>query len=109
VSAGAFVLVGFPGLLYTIVSGDLMHIIQNNHSHGPLLAAVGLSLICTVLANIVFYDLVQKTNAVFASSVTFLIPLVAILWGILDGENLTAFHGIAMGLIIFAIWLLRKK
>lgn len=109
VSAGAFVLVGFPGVVYMFFAGDIFGLIQNTNAHPSLWAAVSLSLLCTVLANILFYDLVQKTSPVFGSSVTFLIPLVAIFWGIFDGEQFTSYHIISMVLIIAAIILLRKK
>lgn len=108
VSAGAFVLVGFPGVLYMLFFGDLGSLVSNSEHHVSLLSAVALSIFCTVIANILFYDLIQKTNALFASSVTFLIPIVAIIWGFIDGESFTIFHGLAMLCIIFAIYLLRK-
>ena len=109
VSAGAFVLVGFPGVLYMLFVGDIGTLISNAENHTSLIAAVSLSLLCTVLANILFYDLVQKTNPIFGSSVTFLIPIVAILWGIFDGESFSIYHIISIAMIIVAIWLLRKK
>jgi drug/metabolite transporter (DMT)-like permease len=52
-------------------------------------AIAALAVIGTALALILFNRLVQETNTLFASSVTYLIPVVAILWGIFDGEALT--------------------
>jgi drug/metabolite transporter (DMT)-like permease len=53
--------------------------------------------------------LIQKTNAVFSSTVTFLIPLVAALWGIWDGEALNIYHFISMVCILGALFILRRK
>src|SRR5690606_7691215 len=47
-----------------------------------------LGLVGTALAMILFYKLLQLTSALFASMVTYLIPIVAVMWGVLDGERL---------------------
>jgi drug/metabolite transporter (DMT)-like permease len=49
------------------------------------------------------------TNPIFASSVTYIIPVVAVIWGLLDGEQLRAPHYIGMALIIFGVYLANKK
>lgn len=109
VSAVAFVLVGFPALLYLIFSGSLTNALQQPAAHASLLAVTLLSLMCTVLANIVFYRLIQNTNAVFGSSVTFLIPVVASLWGLFDGEDFGVYHIISMVCILIALLIIRRK
>lgn len=48
-----------------------------------------LAIFGTALALILFNRLVQETNTLFASSVTYLIPVVAVIWGLLDGETVT--------------------
>jgi len=64
-----------------------------------LLGAVG-----TALALILFNRLIQLTTAIAASSVTYLIPIVAVMWGIVDGENLFALHFAGMALIIAGVY-----
>ena len=49
------------------------------------------------------------TTAIFASSVTYLVPIVAIFWGILDGENIYALHLAGMLLILIGIYLVNKS
>lgn len=68
-----------------------------------------LSLMGTALAMILFYGLIQQTTAVFASSVTYLMPIVAVLWGILDGEKFNIWFVIGGTLILLGIWLIREK
>lgn len=109
VSAVAFVMVGLPALIYLIFSGSLQNAIQNPAIHSSLLAVAMLSLLCTVLANIIFYRLIQHTNAVFGSTVTFLIPVVASLWGLYDGENFGFYHAISMVCILIALLIIRRK
>jgi drug/metabolite transporter (DMT)-like permease len=56
-----------------------------------------------------FYRLLQRTDAVFAASVTFLVPIVAISWGILDGEVLSLLQFGGMGLILTGVYFTTKS
>ncbi len=55
-----------------------------------------LGIFGTAIALILFNKILQITDALFASSVTYLIPIVAVAWGVLDGENLYPMHYIGM-------------
>jgi len=68
-----------------------------------ILGAVG-----TAFALILFNRLIQTTSAVSATSVTYLIPIVAVLWGIIDGEAFFPLHLVGMALIIFGVYLVTK-
>ncbi len=68
-----------------------------------LLGAVG-----TGFALILFNRLIQSTSAVIASSVTYLIPIVAVLWGIADGEPFFMLHIVAMILITLGVFFVNK-
>lgn len=66
-----------------------------------------LSTLGTAAAMILFYNLIQCSSAVFASSVTYVIPVVASAWGVLSGEKLGWGH-LAGGLfILFSIFLIQ--
>ena len=67
-----------------------------------------LSLFGTVLAKILFNKLVQMATPVFASSVTYLMPVVAIGWGVLDGELFNLIQGFAALLILLGVYLSHK-
>ncbi len=58
-----------------------------------------LSAVGTSFALVIFNKLVQSSSAVFASMVTYLIPIVAVMWGIYDGERYTLSQ-LAFGLVI---------
>ncbi len=64
---------------------------------------VVLCLFGTVAAKIMFNKLVQITSPVFASSVTYLMPVVGLSWGMLDGESFSMWQIVATGVIIFAV------
>lgn len=67
-----------------------------------------LAVICTAFANVIFYKLVSISSPVFTSSVTYLIPLVAVIFGILDGEKISVFQLIAASIIFLGIYLSNK-
>ena len=68
-----------------------------------------LSLFGTVMAKIVFNSLIQISSPVFASSVAYLMPLVAFLWGLLDGEVFGINQGLASLLILLGVYLVNRK
>lgn len=68
-----------------------------------------LAIIGTALALIIFNKLVQDTNTIFASSVTYLIPLVAIIWGFADGETMNFIQIIFAGTMLAGIFLINRK
>lgn len=74
----------------------------------PFLAIVTLGVVGTALALIIFNLLVQIRTPVFATSVTYLVPLVAILWGFLDGETLTAQHFLGMAAILSGVYIANR-
>jgi drug/metabolite transporter (DMT)-like permease len=69
-----------------------------------ILAAFG-----SAIATILFNYLIKHTNALFASSSTYLIPVVAIFWGLMDGESLLLGQVPAIFLILMGIYLVNKK
>ncbi|MFO7828985.1 MAG: DMT family transporter [Bacteroidales bacterium] len=68
-----------------------------------------LAVIGTVLALVIFNTLIQHTSAIFGSSVTYLIPVFAIMWGLFDGEKLSLLQFLWIGLIIAGVYLVNKK
>jgi drug/metabolite transporter (DMT)-like permease len=70
---------------------------------------VVLSVVGTGIAKTVFNKLVQISNPVFSSSVTYLIPIVAVLWGFYDGEKLSWVQFLASFVILLGVYLVNKK
>jgi drug/metabolite transporter (DMT)-like permease len=70
---------------------------------------VVLGLMSTSLATILFNLLIKISTPLFASSTTYLIPIVAVMWGLLDGEVLAIGHFIGMAAIIGGVYLANKK
>lgn len=68
-----------------------------------------LGIVGTALALILFNKLVQITSPVFTSFVTYLIPVVAVIWGVLDGEVLVWGHLLGMLSIIGGVYIANRK
>jgi drug/metabolite transporter (DMT)-like permease len=68
-----------------------------------------LGIVGTGVANVIFYKLIQISSPIFASSVTYLIPVVAFLWGILDNEMLTPLQFLGAFIILIGVYLANKK
>ena len=70
---------------------------------------VMLSIFGTGLAMMMNYKLLSISTPLFASTVTLLMPIVAIIWGILDGEELTAMQSVGALIILAGLIFLRSK
>ena len=68
-----------------------------------------LSAFGTALAKVLFNKLVQMATPVFASSVTYVMPIVAVGWGILDGEGFSVWQGLATLLILVGVYLANRN
>lgn len=65
-----------------------------------------LGVVGTAFALILFNKLVQISSPLFTSTVTYLIPVVAVMWGMLDGERITSLHFLGMVIIIFSVYMI---
>lgn len=68
-----------------------------------------LSAFGTALAKVLFNKLVQMATPVFASSVTYLMPVIAVIWGLLDGEGFSPLQGLATILILIGVYFANKR
>ncbi len=109
-SVGNFVIMALPALGILIYSGffDAAKLgdpkLQNSLIYVAILGIVG-----TGLTIIVFNRLIQISTPVFSTSVTYLIPIVGILWGVLDGEYFGVFHVLASGIILLGVYVVNRS
>ena len=67
-----------------------------------------LSLFGTAFAKVLFNELLTFSSTVFSISITYLLPIVAIGWGVLDGESFGGIQWLASGLILGGIYLVTE-
>jgi drug/metabolite transporter (DMT)-like permease len=68
-----------------------------------------LALMSTAIAVSIFNKLVKMTTPIFASTVTYIMPVVSVGWGVLDGEQLFIGHFIGMAAILGGVYLANRK
>ena len=68
-----------------------------------------LGVLGTSIATIIFYNLIKIKDTVFASMVTYLMPLVAISLGVIDGEKINEVQLFGMALILTGVFINGKK
>lgn len=71
-------------------------------------AAATLGVFGTAVASILFYILVKKASGLFASTVTYGIPFVAIGWGLIHNEPIGALHFVGLFIILGGVYLANK-
>jgi drug/metabolite transporter (DMT)-like permease len=74
----------------------------------PIAASVLLGVVGSAIATALFYLLIKRAGGLFASLVTYGIPVISIIWGILDGENVTAIQFGCLGIILSGVYLANK-
>jgi len=101
----AFFIVLTPSINMNIKEGTLQTIQTNPHAMEGLGYIAILSIVGTALAVILFNQLITATSTLFASSVTYLIPIVAVFIGISFGENINAKQIGAMTIILLGVFI----
>ena len=110
IANGNFITLIFPALIVLYLSGFfrmevfLDETVQISIAYMAILAVIG-----TGIAKILFNKLIQISTPVFASSVTYTMPIIALLWGLWDGEKFSPYQLLASGVIIFGVYLTNKQ
>lgn len=99
----------FPVALTYLLTTDLNAPMQNIGWGYHLLALVVLGVFGTALAMLLMNSMLRYVPPVFASSVTYIIPIFAIGWGVIDGEQILPLHMMFMALILFGVYLINTK
>jgi len=76
-----------------------------------IVEATILGVVGSAIATAIFYILIRRAGGIFASLVTYGIPFIGILWGVLDGEKITIKQVACLAIILFGVYLanLRDK
>jgi len=110
IASGSFVGIVVPAVIVLLFTDFFS---ENTFSHPDFKMAMGyiviLSFFGTAIAKILFNKLVQMSTPVFASSVTFVMPIVALMWGFIDGESFSWLQGVASIIILCGVYLSHKK
>lgn len=108
ISAGNFALMLIPALIILFFS-DFFEVVGVAEVQHSMFFVMILGVLGTGVANLIFFRLIQMSSPVFASSVTYLIPVVAFFWGLLDNEMLTPVQFLGAFIILSGVYLSGKK
>ncbi|MFS4482523.1 DMT family transporter [Hyunsoonleella sp. 2307UL5-6] len=110
IAVGNFVVIIIPALIILVTSGFFKTEVLEAPTLKPaLLYMLILALFGTAIAKVLFNRLVHIATPVFASSVTYLMTVVAVFWGVLDGERFSGLQALATVIILFGIYLVHKR
>ena len=98
-----------PFSIIYLLDLDLLYVFSNKQAITSLLYISILAIICTALAVIIFNKLIKRTSAIFAASVTYIIPIIAILWGFFDYEEIHIEYIFGLILILTGIYFINKR
>jgi drug/metabolite transporter (DMT)-like permease len=108
ITAGNFIVVLVPALI-VLFSTDFGKVIDQDEVQTAMLYIVVLGVIGTGVANIIYFNLIQMSSPIFAASVTYMIPIVAFFWGILDNELFSPMQYVGAVIIFVGIYMSAKK
>lgn len=108
ITVGNFMLLIVPAFIVLYFTEFFTTFEYTETSRMSLLYISILAIFGTGLAKILYNHLIQISTPVYSSSVTYLIPIVAIMWGVLDGEKISIVQILAGGIIIFGVYLVNK-
>lgn len=108
ITAGNFVVLLIPALI-VLFSNDFAAVVTKQEVQNAMIYIAILGIIGTGTANIIYFKLIQMSSPVFAASVTYMIPVVAFFWGILDREFFTPIQYVGAVIIFVGIYLSAKK
>jgi drug/metabolite transporter (DMT)-like permease len=105
----AFFLMLFPAIGLSVFSGAFTEISFEANTLKALGYLTVLSIIGTALAVFLFNQLVAISSPLFTSSVTYLMPVVALFLGVLDGEEFNSINILWILIIFIGVYLMSKK
>lgn len=106
---GNFLLLLVPAFFVLYVSNFFIDFQPTETKLSALGYIALLAVIGTGIAKIIYNKMVHIASPIFASSVTYLIPVVAVFWGVLDGEELNGMQLLAAFIILFGVYLLNRS
>lgn len=108
-TTGNFIVLLIPSILVLMFSGfSFEEVFQDKVISNSLFYVLILGVIGTGIAMIIFNRLIQISDPVFSTSVTYTIPLVALGWGFLDGEVFSVLQLISMFIILLGVFLVNR-
>ena len=109
IAAVALTLNAIPALIVLACTGYFSLDFTDKNVLWSTGATAILGIFGTAIASVIFYMLVKRAGAVFASMVTYGIPVIAIIWGIIYGEEVGWKQVACLAVILFGVYFANRK
>lgn len=110
VQLSGFALFGVgPLTMAYLFSTDFLQRISSTKGVESFFYVVLLGVFGTGVSQILFNKLLKTSSVLFSSSITYFIPVVAIMWGVLDGESIGIIQVVGFLTIIAGVFLISRK
>ncbi|MFD0863491.1 DMT family transporter [Sungkyunkwania multivorans] len=110
IAVANFIFIGPPALVAMYFSGFFeLHLATDQKVKTSILYVMLLAITSTAIAKVMFNRLVKMSSPVFASSVTYTIPIMGLIWGLLDNERISLLQISAMGVILVGVYMVNKR
>ncbi len=107
-TAGIFMVIGPLALIVLIYTGFFSLPLDEEHLWS-FISAIALGLFGSAIGMLAFNQIIKWTSAIIASSVTYMIPIVALGWGFVDGEAIYLLQVVSMFVLLAGIYLVNKS
>ena len=102
-------IIGGPALAYLLLGTSFVHKLATVPGAWAAFGYIALlATLSTAVATVLFNMLIQRSTALFAASSTYLIPIVALGWGALDGEAFNLWHALGMVIILAGVAVIHR-
>lgn len=108
VSSLALATIGPVSLIYLLSTDFISLMISHPAAMKSFTAILILGVVGTAIGIMLYTRLIQTTSVFFAGIVTYLIPVVAVFWGLIYGEKIFALHFAGLLLILTGVYFVNK-
>jgi len=110
IASVGFFIIGIPATIFLFFFTDFTStFVEHENGVKAFLFVALLGTFASAIAIVLYNKLIQLTNAVFASSVTYFVPVLALIWGVFDGERFSLLAFAFAGLILLGVFMVNKK
>ena len=110
IALGNFISIVIPSFIILLFTGFSWEgVLQDTQIQTALGYIFVLAFFGTAIAKVMFNELVSISSPVFSISITYLLPIVAIGWGVLDGESFSPIQWIGCAFILLGVYLVTEK
>lgn len=109
ISAISLLIVGIPYGIYLSTTDFPVRLLELPEAKMAFLSLATLSIFGTSFASILYFNLVKSAGPLFASAVTYFMPIISLFWGVVDGEAFNPLHILALLTILAGVALISWK